>query len=59
MKDSELFQERFNDLERIGGTFSHLQTEFKSDLQQFKSIKLTPKQKFDFKLMQSFFLLFE
>lgn len=59
MRSSKNFDKQFNQLDRIGGSLSHLENELKDELLQFKSKQMTKQQCQDFEFVKSMILIFE
>jgi hypothetical protein len=59
MRDSKNFDKQFDNLDRIGGTLTHLETELKDGLKKFKSKSITKEQSEDFEFAKNMILIFE
>jgi hypothetical protein len=48
MRDSHDFDKELKDMDRIGGSFTHLENELRQELKEFKGIKLNSREKEEF-----------
>tara|TARA_B110000285_G_scaffold235004_1_gene314152 strand:- start:1839 stop:2063 length:225 start_codon:yes stop_codon:yes gene_type:complete len=58
MRDGYDFDESFKNMDRIGGSFTHLENELSDHLKPFKGMRLTDEEKETFLFAKDLLLLF-
>lgn len=58
MRDGYDFDESLKDMDRIGGSFTHLENELSNNLKPFKGLKLSDEDKESFLYAKDLLLLF-
>tara|TARA_B110000285_G_C15019105_1_gene560593 strand:+ start:815 stop:1039 length:225 start_codon:yes stop_codon:yes gene_type:complete len=58
MRDGFDFDESLKKMDRIGGSFTHLEQELEYHLKPFKGLRLTPEEKESFQFAKDLLLLF-
>ena len=58
MRDGYDFDESLKQMDRIGGSFTHLESELSDNLKPFKGIRLTEEEKDNFMYAKDLLLIF-